>query len=378
MKFTIIGTGIAGLTAAISLRQKGFDVELFEATNTFKKAGSGINLAINAMQVFKRLGLYEQLIPLGSRTNALLITDQKLKLISKIDLSEAEKTFDVTSIAIHRATLHDFLIKQLKDVPIYLDKKLQFVKQAHDHVSFTFKDGTSYTTNVLIGADGIHSVVRNSIFKETTLRIPKQICWRGIVKIDIAEKYSTELIELWGKGKRFGFVHINPKEVYWYALSNYKEPYKTAFKNVDLAALFTDFSPLVRRIITATNKNDIIRNEMMDLKPITHWSFKNICLLGDAAHATTPNMGQGACQSIESAYVLAHCLAEEKNIELAFENYQKIRKTTAIKVINTSWNIGKIAHIKNGLTLFLRNSFMRMAPKKLMKKNAYSFLKLNY
>jgi len=374
MKISIIGAGIGGLTTAIALKQKGFEVEIFEASKDFRKAGSGINLAINAMQVFKRLGIYEEISSLGSYTNSLLITDEKLNTITKVNLVNAEIEFKAKTYAIHRATLHTILLNRLDGVKIHLNKKLKSLSQSNDEVNFIFEDRTSYNSNILIGADGIHSVVRKSIIKNTELRIAKQVCWRGIVKIDIPKKYQTELNELWGKGKRFGFVHINKNEVYWYALATYKNE----FSNINLEELFSNFSPLIKKIISTTEKSNIIFNEMMDLKPISSWHHKNICLIGDASHATTPNLGQGACQAIESAYVIAECLSTEKNIQLAFEKLEKTRKKNAEKIVNISWTVGKMAHLENRVGIFLRNNTMRLMPKKLTEKQSTSIYRLNY
>jgi len=258
MKISIIGAGIGGLTTAIALKEKGFEVEVFEASKNFRKVGSGINLAINAMQVFKKLGVYEEISSLGSYTNSLLITDEKLNIITKVNLVNAEIEFKAKTYAIHRATLHTVLLKRLDGVKIHLNKKLKSLSQTNNEVGFVFEDGTSDTSNILIGADGIHSVVRKSIFDNTVLRIAKQVCWRGIVKIDIPKKYQTELNELWGKGKRFGFVHINENEVYWYALANYKTDYKKEFSNANLEELFSNFSPLIKKIISKTEKRNIV------------------------------------------------------------------------------------------------------------------------
>jgi len=151
---------------------------------------------------------------LGSYTNSILITDEKLNTITKVNLENAEIEFKAKTYAIHRATLRTILLNRLKGVKIHLNKKLKSLSQINDEVNFTFEDEISYSSDILIGADGIHSVVRKSIFNNIKLRIAKQVCWRGIVKIDIPEKHQTELNKLWGKGKRFGFVHINENEVY--------------------------------------------------------------------------------------------------------------------------------------------------------------------
>lgn len=378
MKISIIGAGIGGLTTAIALKQKGFEVEIFEASKDFIKAGSGINLAINAMQIFKRLGIYEEISSLGSYTKSLLITDEKQKTITKEKLVKAEKEFKSKTYAIHRATLHTILLNRLDGVKIHLNKKLKSLSQSTEEVNFIFEDGTAYTSNILIGADGIHSVVRKSIFNNTKLRIAKQVCWRGIVKIDIPKKYQTELNELWGKGKRFGFVHINKKEVYWYALTKYKTDYKKEFSNTNLEKLYSNFSPLIKKIISKTEKKNIIFNEIMDLKPISSWHYKNVCLIGDASHATTPNLGQGACQAIESGYVIAECLSTEKKTQSAFQKFEKIRKKKANKIVNTSRLVGKMAHLENRFGIFLRNNLMKLMPKKITEKQSTSIYKLNY
>ena len=378
MKITIIGAGIGGLTTAIALKQRGHEIEIFETSPHFSKAGSGINLAINAMQVYKRLGVYDDIIKAGNYSASMIVSDSNLSVISKIDLKEAEYKYGVKTVAIHRAILHKILLTHLKDTSIHLNKKLKSLTQSNNQVDLVFEDGTTHTAATVIGADGIHSAVRKSIFNNTTLRIAKQVCWRGITKITIPEKHKTELNELWGKGKRFGFVHITEEEVYWYALANYKEDYKLEFTNIALEKLFEDFNPLIGKLIQATDRNDIITNEMIDLKPISTWHFKNVCLVGDAAHATTPNMGQGACQAIESAYILAQCLSEEQEIKKAFETFEKIRKKTALGVVKDSWRVGKIAHWENNLGIKLRNGAMRLVPKKLLQKQSTAIFELGY
>ncbi|WP_310993763.1 FAD-dependent monooxygenase [Aequorivita marina] len=378
MKISIIGAGIGGLTSAIALKQKGFEVEIFEASKELKKAGSGINLAINAMQVFKRLGIYNKISALGSYTDSMLITDEKLNTITKVNLENAELEHKVKTYAIHRATLHNILVNELNGIKIHLGKKIKSLNQVKDEVNFTFEDDTSYTTNILIGADGIHSVVRKSIIDNTEIRKAKQVCWRGIVKMDIPKKYQAELNELWGKGKRFGFVKINENEVYWYALANYKTDYKKEFYNAHLEELFSNFSPLVKEIISTTEKRNVIFNEMMDLKPISSWHYKNVCLIGDASHATTPNLGQGACQAIETAFVIAECLSTENSTNLAFQKLEKIRKKNAEKVINTSWTVGRTAHLDNRVGIFFRNNIMKLIPKIITEKKSTSIYKLNY
>ncbi|WP_107037935.1 FAD-dependent monooxygenase [Brumimicrobium mesophilum] len=359
MKITIIGAGIGGLTSAIALQQKGFEVEIFDSTPEFKKVGSGINLAINAMQVFKELGLYDQIYETGSYTRSMKITDEQLAPISTIDLTHFEIKFNVKSVAIHRASLHQILLNQLNDVSIHLDKKVENVTQTDNGIDVYFKDGTKHHTAVLIGSDGVHSAIRKSIIDNSHIRNAKQICWRGITTLDLPEKYQSELNEAWGKGRRFGFVAISKNEYYWYALASYEKNYQSEFQDIDLVDYYSDFNPIVGEIIKSTLKENIITNEMLDLKPISIWYKNNICLLGDSAHATTPNLGQGACQAIESSLVLANCLEKHQNPEEAFRAFQKTRRKKAVKVVTTSYKVGKISHIENRFLIKVRNFLMR-------------------
>ncbi len=374
-KIIIIGAGIGGLTTAIALKQKGFEVEIFESSPEFKKAGSGINLAINAMQIYKRLGVYDDILSSANYTNSMNALSKKLKVLTSANFKKFEKKYSAKTVAIHRARLHEILVSHLGNTKIHLNKKLKYLEQKNGIVNLIFEDGSKHTAEVVIGADGIHSNVRNSIFKNTKLRDAKQVCWRGISKAKIDKKCKEKLNEIWGKGNRFGFVHINDDEIYWFGLINKKE-FKT--KDENLLNIFLDYPQMVKNIIARTEKKDILCNEIWDLKPIEKWHKGNVCLIGDAAHATTPNMGQGACQAIESSMVLSKCLKEEENIETAFLRYENIRKEKANYVIKTSWFLGKIAQSSNSFVCTLRNFVAKITPKYITEKQSEKILKLNY
>ncbi len=363
-KITIIGAGIAGLTTAIALKQKGFEVEIFEAAQEFKRAGSGINLAMNAMQVYKILGVYEDILQHANHTISMESTNKKLKVLAGVDFKELEQLFGVRNVAIHRSELHKILVKHVGSSPIHLNKRLKYISNVQDGTILNFEDGTEHKTKILIGADGIHSKVRDSIFNNTFLRDANQLCWRGITNINLDKTLQAHLKEAWGKGNRFGFVHISENEVYWYALVNKN----LVPKNPDLKQIFDSYHPTISKIIEETPEENIFVDEIWDLNPMDKWHEKNVCLIGDAVHATTPNMGQGACQAIESALVLSDCLNAEDSVEKAFAKYQAIRRDKAHYVTNTSWKLGKIAQTNSSLLVFLRNSIIPLIPNSITKK----------
>lgn len=205
-----------------------------------------------------------------------------------------------------------------------------------------------------------------------------QVCWRGVTKMKLPGKFAHEINESWGKGTRFGIVPLADGEVYWFALANYKNDFRTEFKDVNLEKLFTNFDPIIPKIIRNTPSDKIIVNAMNDLKPIKKWHTNNVCLIGDAAHATTPNIGQGACQSIEDALALSICLKNENDIEKAFSNFQRLRIKKANGVINQSWQVGKMAQIENDFGRKIRNSIMRITPDFLEKKQSAKIFELNF
>ncbi|MFK7933541.1 MAG: FAD-dependent monooxygenase [Saprospiraceae bacterium] len=371
MKITIIGAGIGGLTTAIALQQKGIDYEIFESFSEFKDLGAGILLANNAMQVYDKLGLAEQLQKIGQPIDYLKVTNEQLVPMTTITIADTIPN-DLVTVAIHRSRLQKVLLEQIPAEKLHLGKRLESLEQNGKGVVLKFTDGSMHQATVVLGADGIHSKVRNELFKNTEIRDAEQICWRGVVNYDLPADRCHEFNEAWGKGKRFGFATIGNGQVYWFALRNGGE--KGLSVKTEIRDLFADFHPLVQDIIEATPATNILTNPITDLKPIKNWYQNKICLIGDAAHATTPNMGQGACQSIEDAYVIANCLRRNHDVNAAFAQFQELRQAKARRVVNTSWTIGKMAQWSNGFLIGIRNWAMRITPDSMMKKqNAYLY-----
>ncbi|MBK6265114.1 FAD-dependent monooxygenase [Marivirga sp. S37H4] len=363
MKVEIIGAGIAGLTAAIALEKRGFQPKIYEQAKNLKAVGAGIILASNAMQVYKRLGLDEQLKSQGIPLNALNITNQKLQLISKVDLNYFKNKYNLQSLAIHRGKLQQVLLDNLKHTEICLDHQLKNITQQNEAYQLDFENGKSVNSTLLIGADGIHSKVRANLFPTGKIRSMRQICWRGVTQFELPSIYKNELNEAWGRGDRFAFVQFSHDQIYWYAVKSFKQSEKE-FSEDHLSSYFQKYPPIVQEIIKATPAHTLHTTIMQDLKPISNWHDEFSCLIGDAAHATTPNMGQGACQSIEDAYILADCLSKQ-NVLDAFKTYQKIRMPKAHQVVKQSWQIGKISHWENPVAIAIRNKLLKLIPQKL-------------
>ncbi len=372
-KVSIIGAGIGGLTTALILKQKGINFTVFESAASIEPIGAGIIIANNAMQVFQKLGIHGKIEKFGNKISCMKITDPQLNPISIADLTPYEKKYGVHNIAIHRGELQKIIIDTIGSENINTSKRLSKIEKK-EVFQLTFDDNSTFKTELVIGADGIKSTVREQLFEQSIIRNAKQICWRGICEMDLPKKYHNELNEAWGKGKRFGFVKISSKKVYWYALVNTK---KNKIETVNLKELFEDFHCDILNIIAATPQPTIRTSEITDLKPINKWHDKNVCLIGDAAHATTPNLGQGACQAIEDAYVLGRLLDSGIPLENTFQHYEKLRRKKAHAIVKTSWVVGKMAHIENDFGIWLRNLILKKLSKSSNKKQMDKIFQLN-
>ena len=337
MTIDIVGAGIGGLTTAIALEQKGFKTRIFEQAENIKPIGAGIILANNAMQVYEKLGLRKVIEENGNPISSLNITKANLKPLSKMDLSYFEKKFKVKNIAIHRGVLQQILIDKLSSSTLYLNHRLNKVLENENGHCLEFQNGEKTQSATLLGADGLNSIVRQDLFPNNNIRNANQICWRGITEYDLPQKYQNELNEAWGKSERFGFVQIAKNKVYWYALKSFKKN-KEEFNVNKIEDYFYTYDSVIKDIISSTKKKQINTAEISDLKPTNNWYKENVCLIGDAAHATTPNMGQGACQAIEDAYILSECL-NKYDTNKAFEKFQKLRLPKAHQVVKACWMI---------------------------------------
>lgn len=360
MNIDIIGAGIGGLTTAIALERKGIKTRIFEQAKQIKEVGAGIILANNAMQVYEKLGLRKVIEENGNPISSMNITKPNLKPLSKIDLSYFEQKHNTKNIAIHRGLLQQILIDKLKSTKINLDHKLTSIVENTNGYELKFENEEKTQSSTVLGADGINSIVRKNLFPNNEVRNANQICWRGVTEYKLPTKFKNELNEAWGKTERFGFVQISESKVYWYALKSFKNN-MNEFSINEIEQYFSDYNSIIQNIIKSTKKEQINTAEISDLKPTNTWCKSNVCLIGDSAHATTPNMGQGACQAIEDAYVLSECLSKYGTTK-AFYEYQNLRLAKAHQVVKASWIVGKIAHLSNPILIGLRNQIMRLIP----------------
>ncbi|HWA34704.1 MAG TPA: FAD-dependent monooxygenase [Cyclobacteriaceae bacterium] len=369
-KIAIIGGGIGGLTLAIALSRKGLNVQVFESAPAFKPLGAGLSLATNAMRALADIGIEKEVMTYGKVIKQMFGKDESGRVISFTDAEKLTARFGVVNnFTIHRADLHQVLIGLLPADAIQLGKTLVDFEQHAGGVKISFADGTTSEVEYLIACDGIHSPARKKLLPGSLPRYAGYTCWRAVVD-DLPEGFNeNETTETWGRGRRFGVVPLSNKRVYWFATCNAPQN-DAAMKNSkakELQTMFSNFHFPVPQILARTKDEQIIWSDIIDIKPVRQFAFGRILLMGDAAHATTPNLGQGACMAIEDAATLSNGLTKYSPEE-AFVKFEKhrIKRTTAI--VNQSWNFGNLAQWENPLMIRIRNGLLRVVPQSVIDK----------
>ncbi len=363
----VTGGGIGGLTAAISLRRAGFEVAVFERAAALEAVGAGLLLAANAVKALGKLGLSDALRGIGVPAAAGSIFSWRGEVLFELDASDLSKRVGADTSAVHRADLQEILLREVGEAggAVRTGKELVGFEQAGDGVRAFFADGTEERGAVLVGADGLRSRVRACLFGDARPRYAGYTAWRGVVAPE------RELIpvgggfESWGRGRRFGCAHVGGGRVYWFATGNAPEGGDDGPEGSRTALLgaFRGWHGPVEALIRATDEDAILRTDIYDRDPLGKtWGEGRVTLLGDAAHPMTPNLGQGACQAIEDAVVLARCLHESGEAGDALRRYEALRADRTADIIRRSRRVGRVGQLENPFLCWLRDRALKMVP----------------
>jgi 2-polyprenyl-6-methoxyphenol hydroxylase-like FAD-dependent oxidoreductase len=353
---------------------------VYEAAPKFKGLGAGVGLAANAMQGLTRLGVAEAVVARGKQLEALVIFDEQGKEISNMDTRPLSSRYGINNFVIHRADLHEVLLEHLQPDSVVLGKRCESVEQQGDEVEVTFADGSQVRADLLIAADGISSVVRQQLVPASVPRYAGYTCWRAVIDNPGVEINRMISAETWAPQGRVGIAPLQDDKIYWYACINapQRDEAMRQMTPEKLARHFEEVHSPVEAVLASTAPEQLIWNDIADLKPLKRFVYGRVVLLGDAAHATTPNMGQGACQAIEDAVVLAQCLQQEPVLAKALKKYEKRRKARTAKVIQMSRMLGTVAHWRHPLLGRLRNTLFRAMPRFVTQRQMKDLYKVDF
>ena len=359
---SMIGGGIGGLAAACALQRAGARVTVFERNHELREVGAGLTLWANGVQVLQELGLASEIAAVSAPLTHFECWSWRGKRLGRMPLDRIEKAMGAANIGIHRADLLRLLAGTLAPGTVQLDAHcIGFTQE--EGVTSHFAPGQHQHADGLVGADGLHSVIRTQLLGQRPPRYSGYTCWRGVAPFEDAQVSPGISSETWGSGRRFGMLPIGNGRVFWYATYNCPAGGQDRPGELKLLLhrLFHNWRTPIERLIEATDEAAILRNDIFDRRPVRHWGSGRVTLLGDAAHPPTPNLGQGACQALEDALILARCLGSVRESTVALRAYEAYRMKRSAAIIRQSYLVGRIAQLENPVLCSLRDALTPLA-----------------
>jgi 2-polyprenyl-6-methoxyphenol hydroxylase-like FAD-dependent oxidoreductase len=351
LSLAIVGAGIGGLAVAATLRRLGMEARIYEQAPRFARIGAGIQMMPNSMQVLRQIGVDERLRRTSfapySHLNRIGDTGEITR-----ELPMPESLYGAPYLCMHRADLHEALLSVLPPEIIRLDCRLVGLEQAADAVTLTFADGSRATADAVIGADGVHSVVRDIVVGPDAPIHKGRIAYRAVFPAELMNGLDIGLsrTKWWGADRHIVIYYTNKSRSEVYFVTSVpesaewltRESWSAKGDVTELRAAYAGFHPHVRAVLEACP--DCHKWAILEREPLAHWSRGRAVLLGDSAHPMTPYMAQGGATAIEDAAVLARCLADlgagagVADIEGAFRRYEAHRKprTSVVQAISSA------------------------------------------
>jgi 2-polyprenyl-6-methoxyphenol hydroxylase-like FAD-dependent oxidoreductase len=363
----VVGGGVGGLAAAIGLRRTGWAVTVLERARELRAAGSGWSFARNGERAADALGFGEQFracsVPSQAAGNLLTPSGRYLMRF--------QPGRDTPLLANHRADLQRVLLEQLPADCVRTGAEVTGVQQTGQRVSVAYRtaDGPRQAAaELLVAADGIHSVVRRLLWPQAPAPVFQRItCWRGVT--EPGSVWPVDGFQTWGRGQRVGTHPLRNQRVYWF-LTIRQDQAGVGYDD-DLAEVrrrIGRWHDPIPALLAATPPQAVLRHDIFDLDPLPGYAHGRVALLGDAAHAMTPFAAQGAGQALEDATVLAAQLAGGAPVPDALAGYDRARRPRSQRVARLARTDPRISLSTNPLTYWLMTGLTRMTSSRLAER----------
>jgi len=375
----VAGAGLGGLTAALALIDRGFDVTVFEQSSELREVGAGVQLGPNAMRVYAALGLDRAIAAFACVPDAHVVRSGKSGApIATTRMKDVyEEQYGIGFYAMLRADLQNALAARLPPGALQLDKKCTAVEDRTDAVTLRFEDGSNVSCDVVVGADGIHSAIREHLLGKDSPRFTGTVAYRAVVDATTLPKglLTDDVSVFIGPHASFVYYHMRGGElVNWVALveedSWQLESWSVEGDLADVKRIYEGWCPIVGDLISHAER--CYKWALFDRDPLPEWVRGRVALLGDAAHPMMPYLAQGACMAIEDGYVLANELAKSADEpERALRAYESARLPRASRVQLMSRKVARVNQAPALSARIARN--LRMAVQKMLNPAQHTY-----
>lgn len=354
MEIAIIGAGMGGLTTGIALKKFGHQVTIYEQAEQILPVGAAISLWSNGVKCLNYLGLTDQVAKLGGQMDNLAYVDGLTgDVMTQFSLYPLIEEVGQRPYPVSRAELQNMLMDEFGREDIHLGKKMVSLKDDGQAVTILFADGSEIKADLLVGADGTHSITRAYVLDEQVeRRYAGYVNWNGLVEISDQLAPSDQWTTFVGEGKRASLMPVADNRFYFFfdvplpvGLDNNRAEYKTLLKGY-----FKDWCPQVQSLIDAMDEQKTNRVEIHDIEPFSNFYKGNVVIVGDAAHSTTPDIGQGGCQAMEDAIYLARALQiNTLGLQDSLKRYQNKRNERTGEMVLRARKRCDVTHMKDEL-----------------------------
>lgn len=377
----IIGGGIGGMTLAAALHRVGIRADVFEQAPAIGEVGAGIALWPNARASLAQIGAADDAVRSCTPLRRSEGLNHHGRYLSAIDLAaDLPEAPGAHFHIVHRAALLAAITAQVPPDQIHTGHRCTALAETPTGVHANFAPAAPTASadaapsasiptaegDILVGADGIRSAVRPHIVQDA-VRYSGQTCCRGVTTF--ALEAPDVLREIQGPGQRCGIAPIGGGRVYWWTAHNAPagQPMPAGQRQQELLRRFRGWPGQIEDLLAATPEEHILHNDLCDRTPVTGWSRGRVTLLGDAAHPTTPNLGQGANMAIDDGLVLARALREAPDAAAAFAQYERERLPRTTQIVRRSWQFGSLCRWQSAPGVALREALVRATPRALLR-----------
>jgi 2-polyprenyl-6-methoxyphenol hydroxylase-like FAD-dependent oxidoreductase len=366
----IVGGGIGGLATAIALSNAGLQVDVYEQAPELAEIGAGLSLWANATQALSELGLGDELRESMTPLDSIESRVPHGRVLHRVELGPLHRRLGYVSAAIHRAELLQLLVNRLPQTALSTGNRLQrlSVDERFEPV-LNLEDGRRVTADLVIGADGLFSTVRQQLQPASVPRYAGYATWRGIAEIDRPPDWPRmALVRTLGRGEYFGLGEISAGRYLWYATKNRSlDDAEPGGRKATVLRHFGKWHRPIPDLVEATPEKSILLHPVYKMSSLKRWTHGRITLLGDAAHPIEPSLGMGACLAIEDAVVLGACLTRQTGFEEALALYERVRRPRATRIVRWSQRLAFSEQVTNRGICLTRDLGTRLLPPALTR-----------